>query len=142
MGKVSFKRYSRLIEKAKAAAKFSYSPYSGIAVGAALYTKRRKIYTGANVENSSYGLSMCAERIAIYKAVAEGETSFRAIILYSKDINFITPCGACLQVLNEFSPDTMIITLGTGDRFKVYPLIELMPKPFKIPGNIQRWKSS
>jgi cytidine deaminase len=130
MAKASTKRYSRLIEKAKHAARFAYAPYSKIAVGAALYTKNRKIFTGANVENSSYGLTVCAERVAVAKAVSEGETRFKAIVLYSKEIEFITPCGACLQVLSEFSPDIMIFSLGARDRFRVARLSDLLSRPF------------
>jgi len=132
MEKASSRKYLRLIEKARSAARFAYAPYSKISVGAALYTKGGKIYTGANIENSSYGLTMCAERVAIYKAVAEGETRFRAMVLYSKDVDFIMPCGACLQVICEFSPETMILTLGPEDQFKVYPMAQLIRKPFGL----------
>lgn len=132
MAKASTRRYSRLIEKAKNAARCAYAPYSKIAVGAALYTKTRKIFTGANVENASYGLTICAERVAVGKAVSEGETHFKALVLYSKEIDFITPCGACLQVLGEFSPDIMIFSLGPRDRFRVARLPELMQKPFRL----------
>ncbi len=132
MAKASLKRYLKLIEKAKAATRFAYAPYSKIAVGAAVYTKNRKIFTGANVENASFGLTICAERVAISKAVSEGETEFRALILYSKEINYITPCGACLQVLSEFSPDIIVFTIGPNEQFRVYPLKELIRKPFKL----------
>lgn len=78
-------------------------------------------------------MTMCAERVAVYKAVSDGETSFRVLVLYSKEIDFIVPCGACLQVLGEFSPNLTIFTLGPKDRFRVYPLKELLRSPFKLP---------
>ncbi|MEO0225722.1 MAG: cytidine deaminase [candidate division WOR-3 bacterium] len=106
-----------------------------MAVGAALYTKNRKIFTGANIENASYGLTICAERVAIFKAISEGETSFRALVLYSKEIDFITPCGACLQVLGEFSPDITIFTIGPYDQVKAYPYRQLLAKEFKLKRN-------
>ena len=133
MAKASTKKYSRLIDKAKSAARFAYAPYSKITVGAALYTKNRKIFTGANVENASYGLTICAERVAVTKAISEGETQFRALVLYSKEIDFISPCGACLQVLSEFSPEIMVFSLGPGDRFRVARLSDLISRPFR-PG--------
>ncbi len=135
MGRVSIQKYLKLFEKAKTAVRFAYAPYSKIAVGAALYTKNRKIFTGANIENASYGLTICAERVAIFKAISEGETSFRALVLYSKEIDFITPCGACLQVLGEFSPDITIFTIGPYDQVKAYPYRQLLAKEFKLKRN-------
>ncbi len=132
MEKASSRKYLKLIEKAKSAVRFAYAPYSKISVGAALYARGGKIYTGANIENSSYGLTMCAERVAVYRAVAEGNTRFRALVLYSKEVDFIMPCGACLQVIGEFSPETVIFTLGPQDQFKMYPLAALLPQPFRL----------
>jgi cytidine deaminase len=101
-----------LIQKAVEASKESYNPYSKYRVGAALLTKDEKIISGTNIENSSYGLIMCAERVAIFKAVSEGYKDFKAIAVYTKDGGF--PCGACLQVMAEFfKPNTEIILAKT-----------------------------
>lgn len=121
-----------LIRMVKKVIRSSYAPYSHITVGAALYCNNGKIYTGVNIENSSYSLTMCAERVALYKAVSEGEQKFRLILLYSPQVDFITPCGACLQVLSEFAPDIMVATMNTKEEFKFYPLRTLITKPFKI----------
>ena len=88
---------------------FSYSKYSNIRVVAVLVTGAGKIYFGVNIENASYGLTMCAERVAIFKAISEGEREFKAILIYSPDV-IPWPCGACRQVMAEFfSPNTRII---------------------------------
>jgi len=92
-----------LMKKAKEAAEFAYVPYSGFKVGAALKTTSGKIFTGCNVENSSYGLTNCAERTAVFKAVSEGEKEFSEIAVYVDSEILFTPCGACRQVLNEFN---------------------------------------
>ena len=96
------------MEKAKEASKNSYSPYSKFKVGAALKTKSGEIFTASNVENSSYGLSMCAERIAVFKAVSEGFREFDEIAIYCDSEILFSPCGACRQVLAEFSPHIKI----------------------------------
>lgn len=119
-----------LIRMVKKVIKSSYAPYSHISVGAALYCSNGKIYTGVNIENSSYSLTMCAERIALFKAVSEGERKFRLLLLYSPQVDFITPCGACLQVLSEFAPDIMIATMNAKQEFKFYPIKTLITKPF------------
>ncbi len=121
-----------LVRMVKKVIRFSHAPYSHIAVGAAIYCSNGKIYTGVNIENSSYSLTMCAERIALYKAVSEGEQKFRLILLYSPEVDFITPCGACLQVLSEFAPDIMVATMNTKEEFKFYPIRTLITKPFRI----------
>ncbi len=91
-----------LIEVAKNAAKLAYAPYSGFNVGAALLTKSGKIFTGCNVENASYGLTNCAERTAVFKAVSEGEQEFLEIAIFTNTDELFSPCGACRQVLSEF----------------------------------------
>ncbi len=121
-----------LIKIVKRAAKLSYAPYSKIAVGAGLYCTNGNIYAGVNIENSSYSLTICAERTALFKAVSEGERNFRLLLVYSPQIDYITPCGACLQVLSEFAPDIMIVTMNKEENFKFYPIKELMTKPFSI----------
>lgn len=100
-------RKVELIQAASNARQKGYAPYSQYRVGAALLTKSGKIVSGCNVENASYGLSNCAERTAIFKAVVEGEREFEAIAIVTKDGGM--PCGGCRQVLNEFAPNLLII---------------------------------
>lgn len=125
-----------LIQKAMEVREFSYSPYSGYMVGAALMTQDGKIYTGCNIENAAYGPSNCAERTAVFKAVSEGEKSFCAIAIVGgkKDgeTDFATPCGVCRQVLAEFcDPETfsVIVAKNTED-YKCFSLRELLPESF------------
>ncbi|MEO0184719.1 MAG: cytidine deaminase [candidate division WOR-3 bacterium] len=121
-----------LIKKVKEAVEYSYAPYSKIKVGAVLYCKDGKVYTGTNIENSSYSLTICAERVALYKALSEGTTDFSLLLVYSPQYDFITPCGACLQVLNEFAPELVIATMSKNEEFKFLPLRTLLKMPFKI----------
>jgi cytidine deaminase len=121
----------KLGKAAKMASSFAYSPYSHFRVGAALLTKSGKIFTGSNVENASYGLSVCAERVAIFKAISEGEYIFSAIAIYTNTKDFTLPCGACLQVLIEFAKDLKVITINRYGKTKTYLLSELLPHPFK-----------
>ncbi|MEO0270146.1 MAG: cytidine deaminase [candidate division WOR-3 bacterium] len=107
--------------------KKAYAPYSNFKVGAVLKTKKGKIYTGSNVENSSFGLTVCAERIAIFKAVNDGIREFDFIAICADKEVF--PCGACLQVMNEFSPEMKII-LKVNKKIKAYKLKELLPFGF------------
>ncbi len=120
------KRYADLVKAAGEAMKNSYSPYSKIRVGAAILTKDGHVFTGCNVENASYGLTMCAERVAAFKAVSEGFRDFQAIAVVSDLVN-PSPCGACRQVLSEFSPDMDVIY---GE--KVQKLRELLPDVFHL----------
>ncbi|MEO0094346.1 MAG: cytidine deaminase [candidate division WOR-3 bacterium] len=121
-----------LIKKLKETMKYAYAPYSKIKVGAILYCKDGKIYTGTNIENSSYSLTICAERVALFKAVSEGATDFTLLLLYSPQYDFIVPCGACLQVLSEFAPEIVVATMNKNEEFKFFPLQTLLKKPFKI----------
>ena len=106
----------QLVEQARIAKSLSYSPYSHFAVGAALLCKSGKVYHGANVENSSYGLSMCAERNAVYHALMEGESpdDFEALALIGDTPEPISPCGACRQVLSEFFPKSAPIYMASA----------------------------
>ncbi|MGB9721653.1 MAG: cytidine deaminase [bacterium] len=121
-----------LIKKVKEAVECSYSPYSKIKVGAVLYCKDGRVYTGTNIENISYSLTMCAERVAIYKALSEGIKDFSLLLIYSPQYDFIMPCGACLQVLSEFAPDLVIATMSKDEEFKFLPLPTLLKMPFRI----------
>lgn len=120
-----------LIAKARDALKNAYAPYSNFRVGAAVLTKSGRIYTGANVENASYGLTMCAERVAVFKAVTEGDRDIEAVAIVSDTGELVPPCGACRQVIAEFNPNALII-MATADGSKrlVVRLRDLLPMSF------------
>ncbi len=119
----------RLIESSLGARRWAYAPYSNYAVGAALLTSTGKIYDGVNVENAAYPTSMCAERVAVFKAVSEGETNFTAIAVASS--NGGTPCGACRQVLSEFGSETKVMVVNQdGDILQEKTVAELLPGAF------------
>lgn len=127
-----------LVKLAYEAQKFSYSPYSGFQVGAALLAKSGKVYLGCNIENAAFSPTNCAERTAFFKAVSEGEKEFEAIAVVGnkkgaeKDKwEFCTPCGVCRQVMLEFvNPDEFMIILGKAEEMKVFTLKELLPESF------------
>jgi len=120
---------SELLQLAAKARQKAYAPYSKFHVGAALLAKNGAIFTGCNVENASYGLTICAERVAIFKAISEGVQSFTAIAISAP--GGAAPCGACRQVMNEFSPNLAII-LGdqTGKIMSETTLDILLPDAF------------
>jgi cytidine deaminase len=118
-----------LIEKAKNAMKLAYAPYSNFRVGAALLAGSGKIYTGCNDENMSFGATNCAERTAVFKAVSEGERSFKAIAVYSSGNSATAPCGICRQVLSEFSDDIAVFFCGTDEKIVATTLSALLPMP-------------
>ena len=120
-----------MTEKAWMAWENAYAPYSHFRVGAAVLSAATgRIYSGCNVENSSYGATICAERTAICKAVSEGKISFRRIAIYADSENWCTPCGACRQFLAEFSPNMEVLCAKAGDRYVSYKLSELLPHTF------------
>ena len=120
----------RLEKAARAAAKNSYSPYSRFPVGAAILAGSGKIYTGCNVENASYGLCSCAERTAIFTAAAAGERIFQAVAVYTPTATATSPCGACRQVINEFGPTAVVISIcDSADRIET-TLDRLLPHAF------------
>jgi len=121
----------KIKEEAIKMLEYSYSPFSGFAVGAALLTKSGKIYTGANIENSSYGLTICAERVACVKAVSEGEMEFEAIAVATRSPEPASPCGACRQFLWEFG-DMDVILINTQGQEKDYKLSQLLPDGFRL----------
>jgi len=120
----------RLTKAAKVAAKGSYSPYSKFRVGAAILTGSGKVFTGANIENASYGLCNCAERTAIFTAAAQGERRIRAVAVYTPTQTATMPCGACRQVINEFGPDALIISTCDGKERVETTLDQLLPRAF------------
>ena len=131
----------KLIDTAIKQLDFSYTPYSGCKVGAALLTKKGEIYTGCNIENASYTPTNCAERTAIFKAVSEGVRDFQAIcIVGGKDgvlTEYAAPCGVCRQVMMEFcDPETFQIILAVDkEKYDIFTLNELLPLGFG-PSNL------
>ncbi len=120
---------NELVKKAREARACSYSPYSRFGVGAAIRAKSGKVYLGCNVENCSYGLTVCAERVAVCNAVSDGATDFEALAIFTEAEDLTPPCGACRQVLSEFSKDLTIILANPGGK-KELRLSELLPLPF------------
>jgi len=121
---------TKLIQAALAARQWAYAPYSKYAVGAALLTASGRIYDGVNVENAAYPDTMCAERVAVYKAVSEGEREFSAIAVATS--NGGPPCGSCRQVLAEFSLDTVVfLTDAEGKVLHETTVRELLPGAFR-----------
>lgn len=121
-----------LIKEALKAKQFSYAPYSGFHVGAALLTKGQKIYTGCNIENAAYTPTNCAERTAVFKAVSEGEREFEAIAIVGDKEECLAPCGVCRQVLTEFvnPKEFAVIMAGSGGKYEKKTLEELFPSSF------------
>ncbi|MGQ9462023.1 MAG: cytidine deaminase [Candidatus Fervidibacter sp.] len=123
--------WDELVAAAQRVRKNAYAPYSQFPVGAVLLGKSGRIYTGCNVENSSYGLTVCAERNAVFSAVAAGETEFVALVVAAKDAS-VYPCGACRQVLAEFCDNLPILIVGEdGERVETN-LRELLPHAFRL----------
>ena len=108
----------------------AYVPYSRFPVGAALECEDGTVYTGCNVENAVYPAGICAERNAIFHAVAEGHTRFRRIVIAGRSEDFCVPCGVCRQVMREFAPDLEIICLNGHGGEKTFTLTELLPHSF------------
>ena len=124
-----------LIDLANEARRRAYVPYSNYPVGAALRTKSGRLYTGVNIENAAYPHTMCAERVAMFKAVSEGETEFEVIAVVTN--NGGSPCGGCRQVMAEFGLDTLVLIAdGYGKLQKVMTVSELLPEAF-TPKHLQ-----
>lgn len=122
-----------LMNKAKKAAENAYAPYSKFKVGACIRTPDGKTFTGCNFENSSFGLTICAERNAVGSAVVNGETKMSAIAIYSPNQENCLPCGACRQVLHEFRAENGIDVITEADgELKIYKLDELLPGGFDL----------
>jgi cytidine deaminase len=122
--------YGKLASLARKARRHSLSPHSHFRVGAALSTRDGKIYTGCNVENSSYGLTICAERTALFTAISEGERKFSAIAIASDNPEPIPPCGACRQVILELAGDIDVIMVGSKKGTRVCKMSDLLPLAF------------
>ena len=124
-----------LVKVASLARQRAHAPYSKYRVGAAIRTKRNKVHAGANIENASYGLTVCAERTAAFAAVNAGDKELDAIAIVIDDDKLPTPCGACRQVLAEFAPAMRVVLATTGGLRKATTLAELLPEPF-LPANL------
>lgn len=120
-----------LLSQALKARTKAYMPYSNFAVGAALECADGTIYTGCNIENASFGLTLCAERVALLKAVSEGQRLLTRILVVA-DEEPVMPCGACLQVLLEFAPEITVICAGLGGKVETYRLQDLLPHSFSL----------
>lgn len=126
---------AELVRMALAAREQAYAPYSNFHVGAALLTRDGRVFTGCNVENASYGLTVCAERVALFKAVSEGSRTFTALAMAGPSDDYCRPCGACLQVMSEFAPELRVIMADRTGRFRSRTLLQLLPEAFSmVPG--------
>ncbi len=120
----------KLIAAARQARENAHAPYSNFRVGAALRAASGRVYTGCNVENATYGLTVCAERVAVFKAISEGDHGFDAIAVVADTDRLTPPCGACRQILWEFCGDVEIILANLKGQAEVHRLSALFPKPF------------
>jgi cytidine deaminase len=121
-----------LIARARLAQKNAYAPFSKFKVGAALLTDKGLIYSGCNVENSTYGATNCAERTAMFTAVCDGARSFKKIVVVTDSESPVMPCGICRNVLFEFSPEMEIIAVGASGEIERAQLSALFPKGFRL----------
>lgn len=123
--------YRELYKTADEARKNAYAPFSQFKVGAALLAESGKIYTGVNVENSSYGGTICAERVAFTKAISEGERVFKAIAISAGETEAM-PCGICRQFMYEFGPELIVITGKSEESLREHSLDQLLPEGFRL----------
>ena len=124
-----------LLRVAREARESAYAPFSEFKVGAAVLVESGDVYTGCNVENASYGLTVCAERVAVFNAVSSGERKIAAVAIVAGEENPARPCGACLQVMAEFAPDNgalPIITANTSLNYEVHSLDDYLPMRFTL----------
>lgn len=131
--------YRELVKRAREAKKRSFAPYSGFHVGAALLTSKGKIYTGCNIEISTYALTICAERTAIFKAVSEGDRKFKAIAVISDDPGHTPPCGSCRQVLMDLAGNIDFLMVNGKGQVEILKMRELLPHAFGRK-NLERTK--
>jgi len=122
--------YETLISAAKLARENAHAPFSNFRVGAALHAASGRIFGGCNVENATYGLTVCAERIALFKAISEGERGFDAITVVTDTERLTPPCGACRQLIWEFCGDIPVILANLKGKTELIPMRELFPRPF------------
>jgi cytidine deaminase len=122
--------HEALVEAARQARENAHAPYSNFRVGAALRASSGRIFGGSNIENATYGLTVCAERVAIFKAMSEGERGFDAIAVVTDTGTLTPPCGACRQLIWEFCGDVPVILANLGGKTETLQMRELFPKPF------------
>ena len=122
--------HDNLIAAAGAARENAHAPYSNFRVGAAVRARSGRVFTGCNVENSTYGLTLCAERVAIFKAISEGERGFDAIAVVTDTDVLTPPCGACRQIIWEFCGDAEVVLANLKGKVEVHRMSALFPKPF------------
>jgi len=122
--------YRTLVDAAKQARENAHAPFSDFRVGAALRAKSGRIFTGCNIENASYGLTCCAERVAIFKALSEGESGFEAMAVVTDSENPAPPCGACRQILWEFCGDMPVVLANLAGKEEHESAGNLLPRPF------------
>jgi cytidine deaminase len=120
----------QLIETAKAARLQSVAPFSKFLVGAAVKTKAGKVYTGCNIESASYGLTVCGERVAIWKALSEGEREFSELAIVADTESLTPPCGTCRQIIHEFCGDATIVLSNLRGETEICTIDELLPRAF------------
>ncbi|HTS31584.1 MAG TPA: cytidine deaminase [Bryobacteraceae bacterium] len=121
-----------LLSSALAVRENAFAPFSRFKVGAALEDAEGRIHTGCNVENATYGLSLCAERVAVFKAVSEGVRQFRRVAVAADTDNLTPPCGSCRQILWEFCGDIEVILVNLHGKTETFRLKDLFPKPFDV----------
>lgn len=122
--------YDHLIGEAKQVRENAHAPFSNFRVGAALRATSGRVFGGCNVENATYGLTVCAERVAIFKAMSEGERTFEAIAVVTDTDSLTPPCGACRQLIWEFCGDVPVILSNLKGKVEVVQMRDLFPKPF------------
>lgn len=127
---MSEENFEKLIETAKAARLQSVAPFSNFLVGAALKTEGGKVYTGCNVESASYGLTVCAERVAIWKALSEGERKFSELAIVADTGQLTPPCGTCRQIIHEFCENATIVLANLRGQSETCNIEELLPRAF------------
>lgn len=120
----------KLIDKAKDAREKAFAPFSNFKVGAALVSKNGEIFTGCNIENASYGLTMCAERVAIFKAISEGTKDFVQLAVVGDTEDLTPPCGACRQIIWEFCGDIPLVLANLDGKSETVQMKELLPRAF------------
>lgn len=129
MNNISDERFKTLFDAACKARRSAYAPYSNFKVGAALLTAGGRVFTGCNVENISFGLTICAERAAVTAAISANEREFRALVVVADSREPVTPCGACRQVLAEFAPSLPVRSANLNGAIFEGSLAELLPRP-------------
>jgi cytidine deaminase len=128
----------RLIDAARQVRSRAYAPYSNFQVGAAVLTSVGEIFFGCNIENASFGATICAEQVAIFQAIAAGHRHFTALVVIAATLEPVSPCGICRQVLAEFSPDCQMIMANLESEWRAALLQELLPLSFRLPDRTRK----